>query len=197
MARRRCSFRWPVAPGSVLVEVFEHALQGKCVHDRGEHPHVIGGGASSMPRLLALAPRQKFPPPTTTAISSPVWWASRICRAKSSTISGEMLSWLRGSRRASPLSFRTATRLNRLPFHCRTHLERTKADLSHRCQTLFTPTEPLGAERPVGRRESARTSSRLRPSIWTSPNVSAPRAACHRQAIALRLEDFSGRSRSA
>lgn len=61
-----------------------------------------------MPRADALAPRQKFPPPTTIPSSSPESTASLISAAMRWTISGEMLSVEPGSRRASPLSFRTA-----------------------------------------------------------------------------------------
>jgi len=103
-----------------------------------------------MPRLLALAPRQKFPPPTTTAISE-----SRLVGQPD--LPGQVLGIRRNVAVASrlPEGFPAELQeppLEPSPFHCGTHLERTKAELYfRRCKTLFTPTEPLGAERPVGR----------------------------------------------
>ncbi len=84
-ARRCAASRSPTARGW-LAEALERVLQGEGVHHRAEHADVVGlGGVHA--DVGTLRPRQKLPPPTTTATSTSRFWRrAMISRAVGSRV---------------------------------------------------------------------------------------------------------------
>ena len=70
-----------------LALALERVLQRERVHHRAEHADVVGLGGVHAGHARRSRPRQKLPPPTTTATSTPrSWRRSMISRAVWSSV---------------------------------------------------------------------------------------------------------------
>ena len=83
--------------------LLQGVLQGEGIDHRGQHAHVVGAVARSMPMAVAASPRKMLPPPTTTPNSTLRSKGPLISRAMTCRVSGHRPNFFSPAR-VSPLT---------------------------------------------------------------------------------------------